>query len=65
LENSHPNKVEKVLQLYKACGADLWAQQLKEKYYTEALHHLEEVAVISNRKEALKNLALYLMQREH
>lgn len=65
LAGNDADKVQRVLQLYKACNVDEWAQQLKEKYFTEAMHHLEEVAVISNRKEKLKELAMYLLQREH
>ncbi|MEQ1553006.1 MAG: polyprenyl synthetase family protein [Ferruginibacter sp.] len=58
------NKVEKVLQIFKNCKADQWATELKEKYYNLALKHLEEVAVISERKLMLKKLAEDLMQRE-
>lgn len=64
LAGKDADKVQQVLQLYKACHADEWAQQLKEKYFAEAMHHLEEVAVISSRKEKLKELAMYLLQRE-
>jgi hypothetical protein len=30
----------------------------------EALTHLDDIAVVSSRKEPLKQLALYLMQRQ-
>ena len=36
-----------------------------EKYYRKALHHLEEVAVLSSSKEELKKLAAFLMHREN
>jgi len=65
LQNNAADKVEKVLALYKNCNADTWAQHLKEKYFNEALQHLEDVAVLSTRKQELKNLAMYLLQREH
>jgi geranylgeranyl diphosphate synthase, type II len=42
-----------------------WALQLKNKYLDEALVHLEDVAVISKRKEPLQGLAHFLIQREH
>jgi geranylgeranyl diphosphate synthase type II len=42
-----------------------WALQLKNKYFEEALVHLEDIAVISKRKEPLKDVAHFLIQREH
>jgi geranylgeranyl diphosphate synthase, type II len=59
------DKTEKVLQLFHDCKVNEWALQLKNKYLDEALVHLEDVAVLSVRKEALKNLAHFLIQREH
>ncbi len=59
------NKVDKVLEIFKACKADEWANELKEKYYNIALKHLDDVAVQSTRKQELKNLAANLMMREH
>jgi len=58
-------KVEKVMAIYKATNADAWAKELKEKYYKIAMHHLEEIAVLSARKTPLKELAEYLINREH
>ena len=58
------NKVEKVLAVYKDCKADEWALQLKNKYFDEALNHLEDIAVLSKRKEPLRELALFLVQRD-
>lgn len=57
------DKVEQVLEIFKACKVDEWANELKEKYLQTALQHLEDIAVISKRKEPLKELALYLIQR--
>ncbi len=64
LQSKAADKVTKMLQLYRDCGADTWANALKEKYYQKALDHLEEVAVLSARKQELKDLANYLMMRE-
>jgi geranylgeranyl diphosphate synthase, type II len=58
-----PDKVQKVLELFRACGVDEWATALKEKYLSTALHHLEEVAVLSSRKKHLTDLAHYLISR--
>lgn len=64
MEGSDPQKVEKVLALFKDCGADQWATALKEKYLSTALQHLDDVAVVSARKEPLANLADYLIRRD-
>jgi geranylgeranyl diphosphate synthase, type II len=59
------DKTEKVLQLFHDCKVNEWALQLKNKYLDEALVHLEDVAVLSIRKEPLQELAHFLIQREH
>jgi geranylgeranyl diphosphate synthase, type II len=65
MQQSSPSKVEQVLAIFKECGVDEWARSLKEAYMQKAFQHLEDTAVISKRKEPLKQLAEYLMQREH
>jgi len=64
-EMNGPDKIKKVLQVFKDCKIDEWARELKEKYYSQALHHLEEIAVLSSRKKELEGLAGYLLQREN
>lgn len=58
------DKVNKVLQIFKTCKVDLWAGELKEMYFNEAMKHLEDTAVLSARKNELKILAEYLMSRD-
>lgn len=58
------NKIEEVLQVYKSCNIDEWAKELKQKYYSIAMDHLEEIAVVSSRKKPLEELAKYLMERD-
>jgi geranylgeranyl diphosphate synthase type II len=58
------DKVEKVLSIYKSCGVDEWARRLKEKYIKVALQHLEDIAVLSVRKNPLKELSSFLVQRD-
>ncbi|MBC7830020.1 MAG: polyprenyl synthetase family protein [Chitinophagaceae bacterium] len=60
-----PDKVNKVLEIFRQCGVDSWAADLKEKYLTQAFKHLDEIAVLSSRKTPLKQLAHFLVQREH
>ena len=65
LQNNPANKVEKVLQIFKDCKVDDWAKQLKEKYLQTALQHLDDIAVPSVRKAPLKELANFLINRNH
>ena len=58
------NKVENVLSIYRACQVKEWAWDLKTRFMDEAFMHLEDIAVISKRKEPLKQLANYLVKRE-
>ncbi|MCX8020528.1 MAG: polyprenyl synthetase family protein [Chitinophagaceae bacterium] len=60
-----PDKVEKVTRIFKECKADEWAQELKNKYLNEAMQHLDDIAVLSKRKEPLRELAHFLVNREH
>jgi len=65
LQSNTPEKVHGVLKMFQQCGVDAWAVELKERYRNEALQHLDDIAVVSKRKEPLKQLALFLTQREH
>jgi geranylgeranyl diphosphate synthase type II len=58
------NKIGQVLAIYKSCNIDAWAKELKQKYFSIAMNHLEEVAVRSVRKRPLGGLAKYLMERD-
>jgi geranylgeranyl diphosphate synthase type II len=54
-----------VLSIFKACGVDEWARQLKEKYVATAFQHLEDIAVVSVRKKPLREVADFLVQRDY
>ncbi len=58
-------KVQSILQIMKDANVDAWAKELKEKYLIIAHQHLDEIAVLSKRKEPLKELAAFLVQREN
>lgn len=64
LQSNPADKIEKVLAIFRECAVDTWATDLKEKYITTAFQHLEDTAVLSERKEPLKQLAYSLMHRE-
>jgi geranylgeranyl diphosphate synthase type II len=65
MNRNDDEKVEEVTSLFKQCKVDEWAAELKEKFIAEAFDHLEDVAVLSKRKEPLKQLALFLTQRQN
>ena len=65
LKGNDAGKVQRVLQIYKDCKVDEWALQLKNRFLDEAFAHLEDIAVLSKRKQPLKELALFLVKREH
>src|SRR5688572_13074618 len=64
LRGNEEGKVKKVLSIFRDCGVDEWAKELKQKFIIEAFSHLEDIAVVSKRKEPLKQLALFLTQRQ-
>lgn len=64
LASNPPDKVDQVLTIFRKCGVDAWARELKDQYLEGALNHLEDIAVISARKKPLFQLAHYLIERD-
>lgn len=64
LKINDERKIEAVLSIYRSCHVDEWAKELKEKYFSIAMDHLEEIAVLSARKKPLEELAKYLLERD-
>jgi geranylgeranyl diphosphate synthase type II len=65
LNETGADKVKKVLDIFKSCGVDDWAKAQKNKYLQEAMSHLDALEVSAEKKQPLKDLAAYLMEREH
>jgi geranylgeranyl diphosphate synthase, type II len=65
LATNPADKVTQVLAIFKACGVHDWALELKNKYVSNALKHLEDIAVVSVRKKALQELTAFLVQRDY
>jgi geranylgeranyl diphosphate synthase type II len=57
-------KIAGMLQLFHDCGADAWVKELKERYREAAFQSLEDIAVLTKRKEPLRELVAMLLQRE-
>jgi len=65
MKENPADKVAQVLDIFKACGVDKWAVDLKSKYTDIAFQHLEDIAVMDKRKEPLRQLAAFLVKREY
>ena len=65
LQSNPTDKVQQVLRVYKNTGVDQWAMQLKNQFMEKALQHLDDIAVLSKRKEPLRQLAHFLVQRDY
>jgi geranylgeranyl diphosphate synthase type II len=64
MQENPSDKIAQVLNIYKDCGVDDWAKELKNQYLQAALKHLDDIAVLSKRKAPLIELADYLIQRD-
>lgn len=65
LQTNPADKVQRVLNIYQRSGVDQWAMELKNQYMSQALQHLDDIAVVSKRKEPLQQLAHFLVQRDY
>ena len=64
LASNNENKIAEMLSLYKECGVDAWALALKEQYLNACLKNIDDIAVVSKRKEPLIQLSNFLINRE-
>ena len=62
---SPAEKVAGMLELFRACGVDSWALEVKARYHAAACKSLDDIAVTSKRKEPLQRLIELLLQREY
>ena len=60
-----PDKVARMIAIFRSFGVDKEAKSLMAQCLSKADQHLEDIAVLSNRKEPLRQIAGYLMQREY
>jgi geranylgeranyl diphosphate synthase, type II len=65
MQSNPADKVDRMISIFKSCGIDKWAKELKEKYLNAAFQHLEDIAVLSVRKQPLIDLAQFLVQRDY
>ena len=65
LNGNAEDKVNKVLKIYRDNKIDEWAKDQKDLFLNEALNYFDEMAVVSKRKQPLKDLAQLLVKREY
>lgn len=65
MSDESDQKVSRVLSIYKDCKVDEWAIELKNKFMDQAFEHLEDIAVLSKRKQPLSDLAQFLVKRDY
>lgn len=58
-------KLQHILQIFNELEIPRWAIQLKQQYVENAFRHLEDIAVVRSRKQCLKELAEFLIDREN
>lgn len=64
LGNNGVDKVSRVLQIFRDCGVDQWANAQKEHFFNIAMNHLHDLHVDDAKKKPLIDLAGFLIQRE-
>ena len=65
MKENPSDKVERIKAIMKSLHADQWVNELKETYFQKALHFLDKISVPVERKEPLRNLALFMIQRDY
>ena len=58
-------KVTGVLDIYRKTGVEATCRALIDQYAAKAMEHLEQIVVVSSRKQPLQDLANYLLAREY
>ncbi len=64
MQTDDGNKVPDMLAIFRDLGVDVSCRELVQYYSDQAFHALEDAAVTTARKEPLRELAGYLLQRE-
>jgi geranylgeranyl diphosphate synthase, type II len=61
---SGPDKVQRITTIFQGLGVDQAAQAAKKNYMERAVIHLDNIQVPDQNKIALKELAVYLLERD-
>lgn len=65
MESGNPDKVDRMLRIYRECKVDQWAREEKKRFVMKAIDELEKVTVLSSRKKELGNLIEIFLDRDH
>lgn len=58
------DKITQMLSIFRSCGVDHEARSLMDFYLEKSYRHLDDIAVLSNRKGPLRELAEFLVKRD-
>ena len=58
------DKVPQMISIFASCGVDQEARVLMDSYLQKSYQHLDDIAVLSNRKGPLLKLAEFLVKRD-
>lgn len=64
-KSNDENKVSLVQKIFRDCGVDEWAKDLKNKFLDEALQYFNEMAILTKRKKPIMDLAVQLVGRDY
>ena len=64
LKSDSPAKVDSMISVFVDAGVDLAAQMAKRNYMAKAISSLDSISVPDQKKDALKELAEYLLERQ-
>ena len=64
LHYSGPDKVQRMIDLFRDAGVGPAAQTAKMNYMENAFKHLDSIRVPAGKKDSLKELAAYLLERD-
>lgn len=65
LSGNPTDKVTRMLDLYREFGVDSWARNLKDEFMQKAWASMEDIAVVSVRKEPIRQLTEFLVKRDY
>jgi len=64
-ETEEAEKVQGILEIYRTTGVEQVTRELITNYAQKAMDHLDQVVVVSTRKQPLQQLAEYLLHRDY
>ena len=64
LKSSSSDKIDRMIEIYRAVGVDLEAETCKRNYMERAFNYLDKIKVPAGNKNPLRDLATFLLERD-